>query len=243
MASEFAIIPASQELQHAILLSAALVLSSAIGLERQLRAKSAGLRTHTLVGVGSALFMLVSKFGFADVSNGSTVILDPSRVAAQVVSGIGFIGAGLIFVRRDDVRGLTTAASIWLTAAIGMAAGAGLLILASAATVSHFLVVLGLAPLGRRIAGGQAGRHELHLAYTNGAGVLRRSLVEARRLGFALSDVTIRKEDHGSATASDVVHVDVLVVGQRPVADLVGVIGDLPGMVRVQTADENWDAA
>ena len=80
-----------------------------------------------MVGVGSALFMLVSKFGFADVSNGSTVILDPSRVAAQVVSGIGFIGAGLIFVRRDDVRGLTTAASIWLTAAIGMAAGAGLL--------------------------------------------------------------------------------------------------------------------
>lgn len=138
MASEFAIIPASQELQHAILLGAALVLSAAIGLERQLRAKSAGLRTHTLVGVGSALFMLVSKFGFADVSNGSTVILDPSRVAAQVVSGIGFIGAGLIFVRRDDVRGLTTAASIWLTAAIGMAAGAGLLILASAATVSHF---------------------------------------------------------------------------------------------------------
>src|SRR6476659_5639253 len=101
MPSEFTIIPASQELQLAILLGVALVLSAGIGLARQLRAKSAGLRTHTLVGVGSALFMLVSKFGFADVVNGTTVIVDPSRVAAQVVSGIGFLGAGLIFVRRD----------------------------------------------------------------------------------------------------------------------------------------------
>jgi putative Mg2+ transporter-C (MgtC) family protein len=243
VANEFSIIPVGEELQHAALLGAALVLSCAIGLERQLRAKSAGLRTHTLVGVGSALFMLVSKFGFADVANGSTVVLDPSRVAAQVVSGIGFLGAGLIFVRRDDVRGLTTAASIWLTAAVGMAAGAGLLILATAATISHFIVVLGLAPLGRRISAGQAGRHQLHLAYTNGAGVLRQSLVEAHRLGFVMSDLTIRKDDGPSSETSDVVHVDVLVEGQRPVADLVGAIGDLPGMVRVRTADEDWDAA
>jgi len=120
--------------------------------------------------------MLVSKVGFEDVANGSTVILDPSRVAAQVVSGIGFLGAGLIFVRRDDVRGLTTAASIWLTAAIGMAAGACLLLLAAAATVSHFIVVFGLAPLGRRVTEGRAGHHELRLAYTSGAGVLRQSL-------------------------------------------------------------------
>lgn len=80
------------------------------------------------------------------------------------------------------------------------------------------MVVLGLAPLGRRIASGQAGRHELHLAYTNGAGVLRQSLVEAQRLGFALSDVTIRKADNSSPTACDVVHVDVFVedIGPSP---------------------------
>src|SRR3954462_7722458 len=117
------------------LLSLALVLSTVVGLERELRQKSAGLRTHTLVGVGAAVFMLVSKYGFSDVVSAGTVTLDPSRVAAQVVSGIGFIGAGVIFVKRSGVRGLTTAAAIWLTAAVGLAAGAGLVALAVGATV------------------------------------------------------------------------------------------------------------
>src|SRR4029453_7366990 len=106
-------------------LAVAFALSSLIGLEREVRQRSAGLRTHALVGVAWALIMLVSKYGFTDVL-GDDVVLDPSRVAAQIVSGIGFIGAGLIFVRRDAVRGLTTAATIWLTAAVGMAAGGGL---------------------------------------------------------------------------------------------------------------------
>src|ERR1700733_9781100 len=87
----------------------AFVLCSAIGLERELRQKSAGLRTHTLVGLGAALFVLISKYGFNDVLEPGRVILDPSRVAAQIVTGVGFLGAGLIFVRRDSVRGLTTA--------------------------------------------------------------------------------------------------------------------------------------
>src|ERR1700728_2461799 len=108
-------------------------LSAVVGLEREIRQKSAGLRTHTLVGVGAALFVLISKYGFTDVLVRGEVILDPSRVAAQIVTGIGFIGAGLIFVRRDSVRGLTTAASIWVTAAIGSAAGAGLPVLAGVA--------------------------------------------------------------------------------------------------------------
>ncbi|MFI6983312.1 MgtC/SapB family protein [Embleya sp. NPDC050154] len=101
------------------------VLSSVIGVEREVRQKSAGLRTHALVGVGTTLFMEISKYGFADVLPAGHVGWDPSRIAAQVVSGIGFIGGGLIFVRRDTVRGLTTAAVVWLTCAIGMACGAG----------------------------------------------------------------------------------------------------------------------
>jgi putative Mg2+ transporter-C (MgtC) family protein len=111
-------------------LGVALLLSAAIGLERDIRQKDAGLRTHTLVGIGAALFVLISKYGFTDVLERGLVVLDPSRVAAQIVSGIGFLGAGLIFVRRDAVRGLTTAASVWVTAAVGSAAGAGLLVLA-----------------------------------------------------------------------------------------------------------------
>src|SRR4051812_47407669 len=115
-------------------LALAFGLSTLIGLEREWRQKSAGLRTHTLVGVGAALFILVSKYGFGDVLVGDRTVLDPSRIAAQVVSGIGFIGGGLIFVRGDIVRGLTTAAIVWVTAAVGMACGAGLALLAIATT-------------------------------------------------------------------------------------------------------------
>jgi putative Mg2+ transporter-C (MgtC) family protein len=106
-------------------LALAFLLSALIGLEREIKQKNAGLRTYTLVGVAAALFMLISKYGFMDVLAPSRVVLDPSRVAAQVVSGIGFVGAGVIFMRRDVVRGLTTAASVWVTAALGMACGAG----------------------------------------------------------------------------------------------------------------------
>ena len=99
----------------------ALLLSAAIGLEREMRQKSAGLRTYTLVGLASALIILISKYGFTDVLSGGRIVLDPSRIAAQIVSGIGFIGGGVIFVRKDLVRGLTTASTIWVTSAVGMA--------------------------------------------------------------------------------------------------------------------------
>jgi putative Mg2+ transporter-C (MgtC) family protein len=138
-------------------LGVAFVLSALIGLEREIKQKSAGLRTYTLVGLASALFLLVSKYGFTDVLAAGTVVLDPSRVAAQIVSGIGFLGAGVIFVRADAVKGLTTAATIWLTAAVGMACGAGLLVLASATTLGYFVVALGFPPVLRVIHGTHRG--------------------------------------------------------------------------------------
>ncbi len=125
----------------------AFVLSALVGLEREMRQKSAGLRTYSLVGVSAALFMLISKYGFMDVLENGRIVVDPSRVAAQIVSGIGFIGGGVIFMRRDIVRGLTTAASVWLTAALGMACGAGLPVLAVATTGGHFLIMLGFPKL------------------------------------------------------------------------------------------------
>jgi len=97
-----------------------------IGLERQLRAKEAGLCTHILVGIGSAMFMIVSKYGFDDILNQSHIILDPNRVAAQVVSGMGFFGAGTIIIQKQIVKGLTTAAGLWVTASIGLVIGGGL---------------------------------------------------------------------------------------------------------------------
>jgi len=102
-------------------LGVAAVLGGFVGLERERLEWAAGMRTHALVSLGSALFMVVSIFGFSDILNQQHVILDPSRVAAQVASGIGFIGAGTITLRREVVKGLTTAASIWAAAAMSLA--------------------------------------------------------------------------------------------------------------------------
>ena len=105
-----------------------------IGYERNSRLKEAGIRTHLIVALGAALMMIVSKYGFADVTDLKGVALDPSRVAAQIVTGVGFLGAGMIFVRNQNISGLTTAAGIWATAGIGMAIGAGLYFLGVAGT-------------------------------------------------------------------------------------------------------------
>jgi putative Mg2+ transporter-C (MgtC) family protein len=107
-------------------LAVATALGAVIGLERELDEKAAGLRTHMLVALGSALFTLVSAYGFSEFfGHGRMISFDPSRIAAQIVTGIGFLGAGVIFRSGFTVRGLTTAASLWLVAAVGMAAGAG----------------------------------------------------------------------------------------------------------------------
>ena len=122
----------------------AALLGGLIGLEREYRAKEAGFRTHFLVALVSALFMVVSAYGFCDVQmDGMTSRWDVSRVASQVVSGIGFIGAGTIIFRKQEnmVSGLTTAAGLWVTAAIGLACGGGMYVLATGCT---FLVLAGL---------------------------------------------------------------------------------------------------
>ena len=131
-------------------LGTAALLGSLIGLDRQRLDKSAGLRTHMLVSVGSALVMIVSAYGFADVLTSDHVVLDPSRIAAQVVSGIGFLGAGSILLRGEIVRGLTTAASLWSVAAIGLAAGGAVYGAAVAATVIMLVILAVIKPIEDR---------------------------------------------------------------------------------------------
>lgn len=131
------------------LLMAAL-LGSLIGFERERLNWAAGLRTHMLVCVGASLMMLVSAFGFADALTQKNVVLDPSRVAAQVVSGIGFLGAGSILLRGEVVRGLTTAASLWSVAGIGLAVGGGMYTAAIGATVIILIILAGMKPIERR---------------------------------------------------------------------------------------------
>ncbi|MBN9289388.1 MAG: methyltransferase [Gammaproteobacteria bacterium 39-13] len=133
-----------------IRLLTAAFLGSIIGFERERLLWAAGLRTHMLVCVGSCLIMIVSAFGFADVLSMKNVMLDPSRIAAQVVSGIGFLGAGVILFRGEVIRGLTTAASVWTVAGIGLAVGGGLYIAAFCATIIILIILVGIKPLEKK---------------------------------------------------------------------------------------------
>ena len=129
----------------------AALFGTIIGLDREYREKEAGFRTHFLVSLGSALMMIVSQYGFSEILTHDGVSLDPSRIAAQVVSGIGFIGAGTIIFNHQIVRGLTTAASLWATAGIGLTAGAGMSWLALAATILTLVALEGLSLVFRSI--------------------------------------------------------------------------------------------
>lgn len=164
------------------LLALAFALSLAIGVERSRRQKSAGLRTHVLVCLGSAMFTLVSAYGFESVL-GPDAIVDPSRIAAQIVSGIGFLGAGVIFVRHNVVNGLTSAATIWMVAAIGMACGAGMPFLAIAGTALHLLTVGPLSRLRDRVRPGPE-RIRLQVRYLPEHGALKAVQSAAANLGM-----------------------------------------------------------
>jgi|HubBroStandDraft_1064217.scaffolds.fasta_scaffold23065_1 putative Mg2+ transporter-C (MgtC) family protein len=232
-------------------LATALVLSAAIGIEREIRQKSAGLRTHTLVGVGAALFMLISKYGFTDVLRPGAVILDPSRMAAQIVSGIGFLGAGLIFVRSDAVRGLTTAAAIWVTAAVGTAAGADLPVLAALATAMYFLVVLGFPPLVRHLPQSSGAVSVIGIRYLDGRGILRDVLRITTVRGFAVAEVATasgtdgrhRPQLPGDASLpqlpspAPVVEVTLKIHGKGSVGDLAAALSEVDGVSAVLAGD------
>jgi putative Mg2+ transporter-C (MgtC) family protein len=210
-----------------------------------------------LVGVSAALFMLISKYGFTDVLVNGRVVLDPSRVAAQVVSGIGFIGGGVIFMRRDVVRGLTTAASVWLTAALGMACGAGLPVLAVATMAIHFIVMLVFPRLVEYLPKEKRMATRLRISYQDGRGLLRDILVACTQLRFAIDHVDVDRNGvlaEGAEEAQDladfegteaagakkgVVSLSMQVKGKRPVSHLIARLSDIDGVVHVGSlADE-----
>lgn len=229
-------------------LGLALLLSTVIGVEREIRQKNAGMRTHALVGTGAALFMLVSTYGFAGVLQSKLVVLDPSRVAAQVVSGIGFIGGGLIFVQRSNVRGLTTAAGVWATAGVGLAAGGDLPILAIAATVGYLLVSVGYPYLTGYLPGTAALISRLLITYVDGAGVLRKLVAECSAHGFAISDLSVEREDErgergGDAEAERTVTVKLALRGRGSVAELSAELEGVSGVLSVRAGDANVSSA
>ncbi len=221
----------STELQ---LLLLAFVLCALIGLERQFRQKAAGFRTHVLVGTGAAAFTLVSAFGFSTVLS-DEVVLDPSRIAAQIVSGIGFLGAGVIFTRRDVVRGLTTAATIWVAAAVGMAAGAGMVSLAIGLTAAHLFALLALGPLVARMPNRDSNRI-VRVTYNDGEGVLRRLLATATQQGYSTFILSTRRFDD-----NDLVQLDARFKGKPPLQDLVSTIHEIDGVRGVHVRSDDDD--
>lgn len=224
------------ELPLLVELGSALVLSSLIGLEREVRAKSAGMRTHTLVGVGAALFMLVSKYAFGDLLEFDRVSFDPSRVAAQIVSGIGFVGGGLIFVRRDAVRGLTTAATVWVVAAVGTACGGGLLLLATATTAVHFVVVLGYPRLLTLLRRSMWEPQVVRIGYLDGHGVLRSVLNICTSRGWTVLDLQVEREDTDDEQQRTAV-VAVRIRGKEPTSALVEEVGALSGVLHASVGE------
>jgi putative Mg2+ transporter-C (MgtC) family protein len=179
--------------------------------------------------------VIVSKYGFSDVL-GRDVILDPSRVAAQVVTGIGFIGGGLIFVRGDAVRGLTTAAIVWMTAAIGMACGAGLAILALVATAGHFLIALVYPRLAASLPRSRYVGFMLRVVYEDGRGILRQILTESTGRGFAVLHVATHKLDHDFG-GGPAVSVTLEVQGQPTVDPLAVALNEITGVFEVTATD------
>lgn len=216
-------------------LALAFVLSAMIGLEREYRQKSAGMRTYTIVGFAAALLMLISKYGFTNVLRPGYVELDPSRVAAQIVTGIGFIGGGLIFVRRATVQGLTTAAVVWLTAAVGMACGAGLPILAVVVTAGHFAVVLVFPRLLRRVGHEPPSEFFIEVSYEEGRDVLRQALLTIVQRGFT---VTAMQSERGGEQRQGTAHVRLGLRGRGTPTELVDRLATVPGVVGTRWDEE-----
>ena len=172
------------------------VLGAIIGLDREYRAKEAGFRTHFLVALGSALFMIVSKYGFWGILGDTGIGLDPSRIAAQVVSGIGFLGAGTIIIQKLFVRGLTTAAGIWATSAIGLAVGAGQYWLGISAMLLTLLGLEGLGYLFQKIS----QRNVLLIFTTTSQEVIKEVTDEIKRKKHTISSYSTESSKLGDMT-------------------------------------------
>jgi len=215
-------------------LSLAAVLGGIVGIERERKDWAAGLRTHMMVCVGAALAMIVSAFGFKDILGASNVILDPSRIAAQVISGIGFIGAGtILFLRQEVIRGLTTAAGLWTVAAIGLAAGGGMYYAAWIATFIVVIILWLLKPLEKRIFR-KYRIQVIRLTIDPDAGpaitTALEELIAADKLEFI--GLTIEKNIRGSFI--------ILRFSNKGTGDLmVGLIGKLQSLAGIQ--EVYWD--
>ncbi len=211
----------------------AALLAGAIGIERELREQEAGLRTHMLVCVGATMFMIVGVYGWSDYRLGNQigVVVDPSRVASYVVSGIGFLGAGAIIRHGINVRGLTTAASLWVVAAIGVSVGAGMYAFAVATTA---LVIVALWPLSQvklLLAGRADETRRLAVTLAKEASVVA-ALAAIEESGYNIESAEVGEEE-------DVRRLDVVIktAADASVGELLDGLGALEGVRSASVAE------
>jgi putative Mg2+ transporter-C (MgtC) family protein len=217
----------------------AAVLGAFIGVNRGRLEWAAGLRTHMLVCVGSALAIVVSAFGFDDVLGRPNVVLDPSRIAAQVITGVGFLGAGtILFLQREQViRGLTTAAGLWAVASVGLASGAGLYVAATMATGLLWAILALLKPLEQRYLHRRMRNGRLRLQVMAGTALAR---VEAALLdaGVVVKRLTLRRAEQGN----DIIDVDIdPPLPREKMLVMASLLGKIDGVVLVELGGaEKW---
>lgn len=219
-------------------LTLALVLGGAIGLERELSAHSAGLRTNALVSLGSALFMLISQYGFTEFLGLQHIQVDPSRIASYVVAGIGFLGGGAIIFHKEQVRvkGLTTAAAIWGVAALGLACGAGMIVEALTTTILALIVLIGLRWLEHRLhTHGTSQSHQLRIQATEVTG----PLLEAISTACTSAGIPLRRLEVHAVEAGVQVEVVCQVPRRATFAQTISQIQNLPG---VQSVQVDWES-
>ena len=211
-------------------LAAAAALGSMVGFERERLLWAAGIRTHMLVCVGSCLIMIVSAYGFAGVLGQEHTVLAPSRVAAQVVSGIGFLGAGSILARGEIIKGLTTAASIWTVAAIGLAIGGGLYFAGTASTILILIILAGVKPLEEAY---RARNQTVHFKITAERGALS---PEELRQTLSLRVSQIKRfvvENRSGDEGNDEILVLLNKVSSQDIADFKNRLNEVPAIRRV----------
>ena len=227
-------LPLQLDLSVRIIVAAALGL--AVGFEREIHGHPAGLRTHMLVAAGSGLFTVLSAYGFESVAGNisGTAPIDPTRIAAQIVSGIGFLGAGAILKDGVVIRGLTTAASLWATSAVGMAAGAGEYVIAIVATATILVSLWPINALAERLHGTAIPAVQLRLSLTHleSLGKVTGILVSQRLEIGQISTQRLGKEDY---------RADITIRGRTPsvISSAISSIDDLAGVdiVSTTTAD------
>ncbi|MEU6860941.1 MgtC/SapB family protein [Glycomyces sp. NPDC046736] len=210
-----------------------MLLGLVIGAEREWQGKPAGMRTHALIAVGAALFVLAGRYGFAEVDP-NTPGVDPARIAAQVVTGVGFLGAGVIFFRRNLVFGMTTAASIWSVTAIAIACAAGLPWAAVAVTAMHLIVVAGLAPVENAISRHAKHTGRLHLRYLNSEG-LTAALAVCTAKGFNVVEI----EDEDTETPDGPHSTEIMLAGRGSVRELTESLNSEPKVLTATFKEED----